>query len=167
MTTIESFEMNQMDDLKRRHNIERDIIYPFDLGIYRNLTEKLGPNPLYWMIPWKPLGDGLHFITNNNKDIQWPPREYFIYKKYPAGKPSREHKKILKRNPLVRRGSEGYIVTPLSASDREAMVQGTYEYPEKQDEFSSTDFDSLEDSAEDEVSDNETLADRKSRIKVE
>ena len=68
---------------------------------------------------------------------------------------------------IVRRGSEGYLVQTISVEDREAMVNGTYESVDKEEEYvSSTDFDSL-DEDEDHVeidSDSELLGDRQKRL---
>jgi hypothetical protein len=165
VTTIESFENQSIESLQNAGVIPKDIIYPYDLGFFGNAREILGNFWYLWFLPLPPRGDGISFKTNSKTPVQWPPREYYLHKKYPKGKQSRDSRKHLKRNPLVRRSSEGYIVKPITAEDRERMVQGTYEYPQK-DEYSesSTDYDSLDESASDQ-SENETLHQRQQRIK--
>jgi len=54
-TTVEFCEKRNADDSKITDRGERvNVLYsrsPYDLGIYRNLKETLGPNPLLWLIP--------------------------------------------------------------------------------------------------------------------
>lgn len=139
-----------------------------------------------WCIPGVPsLGTGFSYPKTDPHAI-WPPKEYYLHKKYPYGKPSKQDKVEGKRVPRVRRGSEGYIVPHITAEDREAMVSGTYytesaeanSVPSKNEssDVSSTDYDSLEDEFEDDEkskskststddgSDNELLGERKKRL---
>lgn len=53
-----------------------DFIFPYDLGMFRNIYNNLG-NPLLWILPWSgPPGSGYKFETNNEGDqlnLPWPP----------------------------------------------------------------------------------------------
>ncbi|KAJ3369804.1 Palmitoyltransferase [Kappamyces sp. JEL0680] len=174
ITTIEDHENASIEKLKKRGIIPHDISYPYDLGIYGNFKQVFGNAWYLWCLPLKPPGDGVYFPAKHS--IPWPPRQYYLYKKYPYGKPSKKDRDEEKRRGLVRRGSEGYVVQSLTAEEREQMVQGTFVRKDRQadtdDYVSSTDYDSLEeddvaekqppkDSAVD--SDDEVLADRQKR----
>lgn len=170
LTTIEDFENRKIDDLKKQGVISKDREFPYDLGTFKNISSLFGSNWFFWCLPLNPVCDGFVYETNDKDQMSWPPREYYLHKKYPNGKPSKAHKeqrKDLKRNPLVRRGSEGYLCKQLTAEDREKMVNGTYKYPTEPEEeiVSSTDFDSLDDDSSDEqekveemLSENEPLS---------
>jgi hypothetical protein len=162
VTTIESFENQSIASLQKAGVIPKDIVYPYDLGFVRNAQEVLGDYWYIWFLPFPPKGDGMSFKANSRQPAQWPPREYYLQKKYPHGKNNHKAKTAVIKNPLVRRGSEGYIVTPITAADREKMVQGTYEYPKEE---SSTDFDSLGETSDE--SDSELLFHRQERLKQE
>eukprot|EP00929_Paragymnodinium_shiwhaense_P101535 TRINITY_DN64697_c0_g1_i1.p2 TRINITY_DN64697_c0_g1~~TRINITY_DN64697_c0_g1_i1.p2 ORF type:complete len:358 (-),score=65.08 TRINITY_DN64697_c0_g1_i1:120-1193(-) len=42
----------------------------YDLGVYRNVCSVLGPNPLFWLVPWShPEGEGLQFSTNRRSSF--------------------------------------------------------------------------------------------------
>ncbi|KAI8905102.1 DHHC palmitoyltransferase-domain-containing protein [Gorgonomyces haynaldii] len=129
-TTIESFENSKIEDLKRKQKIPQDLKYPYDLGWYKNVCFVLGDRWYLWLLPFGAQGDGLEFETTTKNP--WPPKEYYLYKKYPYGK-----QKDLKH---VRRDSEGYVVKMLSAEEREQLVQA----PPKIEAESSTDYDSLD-----------------------
>lgn len=52
-----------------------DIVFPYDLGFYRNTVNALGL-PWTWLLPWgKPATDGIHFeiVTDDQLDLPWPP----------------------------------------------------------------------------------------------
>ncbi|KAI8393351.1 zf-DHHC-domain-containing protein [Radiomyces spectabilis] len=59
-TTIEGRERTKVKRLIRRRKIA-PIQFPFDVGIYRNISAVLGSNPLLWMWPQRMGGDGLSF----------------------------------------------------------------------------------------------------------
>lgn len=53
-----------------------DLVFPYDLGIWSNLTNALG-NPWTWLLPWgQAKGNGYEYITNDDDDqlgLPWPP----------------------------------------------------------------------------------------------
>lgn len=53
-----------------------DFIFPYDLGLFRNVYNNLG-NPLLWLLPWSGApGNGIEFETNTDGDqldLPWPP----------------------------------------------------------------------------------------------
>jgi hypothetical protein len=53
--------------------------YPFDIGIYRNISEVMGPNPWTWLWPKEMQSDGLSFPVTAETDPRlpyyWPPRD--------------------------------------------------------------------------------------------
>lgn len=53
-----------------------DVVFPYDLGLWTNLTDALGP-PWLWPVPWAgPRGNGYTFATNDDDDqlnLPWPP----------------------------------------------------------------------------------------------
>lgn len=53
-----------------------DFIFPYDLGMFRNIYSNLG-NPLFWLLPWSNApGNGYEFKTNTEGDqlnLPWPP----------------------------------------------------------------------------------------------
>jgi palmitoyltransferase len=157
-TTIESFENNTIDDMKRRKQIPNNTIYPFDLGVVNNFRCILGKNMLSWLVPQSMTGDGVTFEVRADGTIPWPPREYYLHKKYPGGK------KHMKHNPLVQKDKEGYLVKQLSAEDRERLLNKNYEDADSQDYVSSTDYDSLE-SDEEIDDDDQPLYERKKHLK--
>lgn len=187
ITTIEDHENNTIEGLKKRDIVPKTSTYPYDLGVYKNFCQVFGGNWYVWFIPGVPsLGTGFAFPKTDPETI-WPPKEYYLHKKYPYGKPTKQDKVHGKRVPRVRRGSEGYIIPNITAEDREAMVTGTY-YAESAEtisaspmnesgDVSSTDYDSLEDDFEederegmpqvpatDDSSDNELLGERKKKL---
>lgn len=164
ITTIEESENSSIASLQSRDIIPKSITYPYDLGIYNNFKQVFGPYWVLWIFPFPSHGDGFNFPVTHT--TTWPPRQYYLYKKYPHGKPSKSERN---GKNIVRRGSEGYLVKSISAADREAMVNGTYEPVDDvagEEYVSSTDYDSL-DEDEDHVdidSDSELLGDRKKRL---
>ena len=165
ITTIEDHENSSIEKLKRRGIIPKDIIYPYDLGVWNNFKQVFGDKWYLWCLPIKGSGDGLHYQVKEK--ITWPPRQYYIYKKYPQGKLSRKDREDNKQRGLVRRDSEGYIVKQLTAQDRESLLQDLVEKVPL-NYVSSTDYDSLESEEKEEGlladSDDEVLADRMKRI---
>ncbi|TPX63710.1 hypothetical protein SpCBS45565_g06418 [Spizellomyces sp. 'palustris'] len=139
VTTIESFENAKIEELVRRGKIASEDVsaYPYDLGGYRNLQSVLGKRWWLWWVPQPTPGDGIHHQVNSTAlrrvaeghPIQWPPRAYFAYKKYPHGKPrkgSREDRmenSVFGSSPRVRRGSEGYVVREWTPEERKRMVE--------------------------------------------
>lgn len=136
LTTIESFENPKIEDLVRKGKIAAEDVceYPYDLGLYRNLQAVLGKRWWLWWLPQRAPDDGIHFevneITqqrlNEGEIVQWPPKAYFVYKRYPHGKPTRatkydEGEEVI-NPPRVRRGSEGYIVREWTAEERQRML---------------------------------------------
>lgn len=53
-----------------------DFIFPYDLGMFRNIYENLG-SPLFWLLPWSLApGNGFQFDTETDGDqlnLPWPP----------------------------------------------------------------------------------------------
>lgn len=53
-----------------------DVIFPYDLGIFRNIYCNMG-NPLFWIFPWSGApGNGYEFETETDGDqlnLPWPP----------------------------------------------------------------------------------------------
>ncbi|KAI9202668.1 DHHC palmitoyltransferase-domain-containing protein [Polychytrium aggregatum] len=133
VTTIESFENAKIEELKRKQVIPQDRIFPYDLGWFRNLKAVLGPRWYLWMLPLPAIGTGLEFpinpfIKDQIKAGEWPPKEYYIYKKDPGrfSQTELQKQRADKRRNYgvhVRRGSEGYIVRPVSAEERERQIQ--------------------------------------------
>lgn len=168
-TTIESFENDKVRTLHQQGKISNPGAYPYDLGYFKNFCMIFGPRWYLWWVPFGAFGDGIHFKTaDNSKRSSWPPRNYYLFKKYPYGR-----KKDFPSH--VRRGSEGYVVKTLSFDDREKLISNA-PVDVIEDYESSTDFDSLDEFDNEEEmekegiprqfqdSDNETLADRKQRI---
>ncbi|KAJ3322849.1 Palmitoyltransferase [Boothiomyces sp. JEL0866] len=166
VSTIESFEMNTIDDMKRRGQIPKEKRFPYDLGVYRNFKAMFGDNILFWWFPKAAKGDGVKYDVDPEVKNEWPPREYYLYKKYPNGKPSKADQAELRRFKHHRKGSEGYLVKQLTPEEREALVNNPPKDQEIEEEFvSSTDYDSLYSEEEvEEDSDEESLMARQRRI---
>nr|XP_019042469.1 palmitoyltransferase PFA4 [Kwoniella bestiolae CBS 10118]OCF21399.1 palmitoyltransferase PFA4 [Kwoniella bestiolae CBS 10118] len=62
-TTIEGWEKDKVATLVRRGKI-KEIKYPYNIGVLKNVQSVLGPNPLLWMWPQPMRGDGLSFPVN-------------------------------------------------------------------------------------------------------
>ncbi|KAG1169709.1 hypothetical protein G6F70_008178 [Rhizopus microsporus] len=77
-TNIEAWERGKVETLIRRGKI-LPVNYPFDIGIYKNICQVLGPNPLLWLWPQRAVGDGLSFPVVSGTDPRlpyyWPPRD--------------------------------------------------------------------------------------------
>ena len=171
VTTIESFENSSIEDLIAKKRIDSDIAYPYDLGIFKNLQFVFGPNVYLWAFPHDAFGDGINFETND-QSITWPPKEYYLYKKYPYGKP----KKHSSGRNHVRKDSEGFVVKMMTAEEREALLDMKKGAEQHASQDSSTDYDSMDDFIEDHTkeviqnqsedeSESETLAQRRTVLK--
>jgi hypothetical protein len=97
ITTIESWEMKKIEKMMRDGQIKK-AEFPYHIGIYHNICQVLGPNPLLWLWPQRMLGDGLTYPVAKHLSLPviWPPTEYEASKR--------------KYTPLVRKDSEGYLV---------------------------------------------------------
>ncbi|KIK94149.1 hypothetical protein PAXRUDRAFT_828289 [Paxillus rubicundulus Ve08.2h10] len=77
-TTIEGWEKDKATTLKRHGKI-REVKFPYNLGIRRNIASVLGNNPLFWCCPTVPPGTGLKYQLSVGSDptVQhaWPPRD--------------------------------------------------------------------------------------------
>ncbi|WFC98016.1 protein S-acyltransferase [Malassezia yamatoensis] len=77
-TTIETHEQERVTRLIRRGQIPY-IEYPFDVGLWRNVTDVMGNNVLTWLWPFsEPVHDGLSFSTCQaypEAQFLWPPRD--------------------------------------------------------------------------------------------
>ncbi|KAI0778969.1 zf-DHHC-domain-containing protein [Trametes elegans] len=88
-TTIEGWEKDKVATLVRRGRI-REIKFPYNLGMRRNIEAVLGPNPLLWCCPTVPPGNGLKYPIAEGDDSpageEWPPRdpEAYVYPDPPA-----------------------------------------------------------------------------------
>ncbi|KAI0354615.1 zf-DHHC-domain-containing protein [Trametes cingulata] len=89
-TTIEGWEKDKVATLVRRGRI-REIKFPYNLGMRRNIDAVLGPNPLTWCCPSvPPQGDGLKYPLADGDDSggeEWPPRDPEAYE-YPDADPN-------------------------------------------------------------------------------
>ncbi|EGF83423.1 hypothetical protein BATDEDRAFT_22112 [Batrachochytrium dendrobatidis JAM81] len=136
VTTIESMENGKIDELMRRGKIPNTYVYPYTLSVFRNFQAVFGQRWYLWWMPASAPGNGLVFPVNENGTLGlWPPREYYLYRKYPYGKPSMEERRANKAarreakvfmasgKKHVRRDSEGYIVKNIVAEDREEQLR--------------------------------------------
>lgn len=105
-STVEIHENGKIESLVEKGKLKEEDIgkYPYDLGWYENVKSILGNNPLFWFVPFvKSPGNGLLYKIRDDLNIvnyvQWPPREYYFYKKYPYGK-SKSNKKTKKRRDI-------------------------------------------------------------------
>ncbi|EIE89830.1 hypothetical protein RO3G_14541 [Rhizopus delemar RA 99-880] len=60
-SNIEAWERGKVETLVRRGKIQ-PIKYPFDIGIYKNICQVLGPKPMLWLWP-----QTLNLITMKKK----------------------------------------------------------------------------------------------------
>ncbi|KAI8897943.1 DHHC palmitoyltransferase-domain-containing protein [Globomyces pollinis-pini] len=168
-TTIENSENSTIESLKKRNIIPEDKVFPYDLGWYNNFQQMFGNYWFLWWLPFGSYGNGIDYPKRpGTEHYSWPPREYYLYKKYPYGKPSKQERKEEKRRRKdnhIRRGSEGYLVKQLTAEEREQLVTGkSNEIDDDQSEdASSTDYDSLEESEEFDT-DEEVLQETQTRM---
>ncbi|KAI7863572.1 DHHC palmitoyltransferase-domain-containing protein, partial [Spinellus fusiger] len=59
-SSIEAWERGKVSDLVRRGKIP-PVMYPFDVGLYKNISSVLGPNPLLWLWPQPAHTNGMDF----------------------------------------------------------------------------------------------------------
>ncbi|KAI0673782.1 zf-DHHC-domain-containing protein [Trametes maxima] len=88
-TTIEGWEKDKVATLVRRGRI-REIKFPYNLGMRRNIDSVLGTNPLTWCCPTVPPGNGLKYPLAEGDDSageEWPPRDPEAYM-YPDEDPN-------------------------------------------------------------------------------
>ncbi|KAI8930030.1 DHHC palmitoyltransferase-domain-containing protein [Entophlyctis helioformis] len=137
VTTIESMENNKIEDLIRRGKVPADRKYPYDLGVMRNFQMVFGERWYLWWLPAAAPGDGLRFDVTETGHA-WPPREYYLARKYPYGKPPKSERRAANQDvdegfvrrsdgrawgPHVRRGSEGLVVSPFTDVDRQEQLR--------------------------------------------
>ena len=134
-----SIEYEEYYDVKK--NLHNNFIFPYELGIVNNIKTLFGTNVLLWIFPIHPTGEGVEFVTINALD--WPPIEYKKAYKYNNFTDSEDDEEIQvknndyeemftpgsllynlhnKKNKLVRKGSEGYLVREYTTQEREEMV---------------------------------------------
>ncbi|KAI0756348.1 zf-DHHC-domain-containing protein [Daedaleopsis nitida] len=80
-TTIEGWEKDKVATLVRRGRI-REIKFPYNLGVRRNIEAVLGPRPLLWCCPTVPPGNGLKYPLAGGDDSsgeEWPPKDPDVY----------------------------------------------------------------------------------------
>ncbi|RPD57081.1 palmitoyltransferase PFA4 [Lentinus tigrinus ALCF2SS1-6] len=80
-TTIEGWEKDKVATLVRRGRI-REIKFPYNLGVRRNIDSVLGPSPLMWCCPTVPPGNGLKYPLADGDDSageEWPPKDPDAY----------------------------------------------------------------------------------------
>ncbi|KAM5535856.1 hypothetical protein V8D89_010474 [Ganoderma adspersum] len=97
-TTIEGWEKDKVATLIRRGRI-REIKFPYNLGMRRNIDSVLGPNPLFWCCPNASPGNGLKYPLadgDDNEGEPWPPEDPDRYI-YPEDDPN--HKLELPASP--------------------------------------------------------------------
>ncbi|KAI8888132.1 zf-DHHC-domain-containing protein [Backusella circina FSU 941] len=143
-TTIEAWERGKVNKLIRRGKITA-VLYPFDIGIYKNICTVLGSFPLLWLVPQKIKGDGLSFPVRDQTDARlpyyWPPRDPEELKpsifsmKY---KRMQQTKRLLQKDPMaVLPEQEDEFYDSGSASDIDSIGHeeegiGMYAYYEDQ-----------------------------------
>ncbi|GJJ78833.1 palmitoyltransferase ZDHHC6 [Entomortierella parvispora] len=76
-STIEAWEQEKVEAMIKKGRI-RKILYPYDVGCWKNYLQVLGPNIWLWLWPQQMLGTGTDFEVLDDKDaaLIWPPREY-------------------------------------------------------------------------------------------
>ncbi|KAJ3023762.1 Palmitoyltransferase [Thoreauomyces humboldtii] len=153
VTTIESFENDRIHELERAGKLPKGAskAYPYDLGTtFANVAETLGRRWWLWPLPLGPPGDGIRHRVGphvpEDGPVQWPPKAYFVYRRYPHGRPSRaERERDREREAMtadpgagprrpgrVRRGSEGFLVREWTSREREEEVRKALEWDAKQ-----------------------------------
>ncbi|KAH9849211.1 palmitoyltransferase PFA4 [Lenzites betulinus] len=88
-TTIEGWEKDKVATLVRRGRI-REIKFPYNLGMRKNIDSMLGSNPMMWCCPTVPQGNGLKYPLAQGDDSageEWPPRDPEAYT-YPEADPN-------------------------------------------------------------------------------
>ncbi|KAI8973479.1 zf-DHHC-domain-containing protein, partial [Mycotypha africana] len=64
-TTIEAWEKGRSLTIKRMESV-KNIKYPYNRGIYKNLTAVLGKRPIFWLIPQPTTGNGFEFSIDDD-----------------------------------------------------------------------------------------------------
>ncbi|KAI0078856.1 zf-DHHC-domain-containing protein [Panus rudis PR-1116 ss-1] len=81
-TTIEGWEKDKAATLMRRGKI-REVRFPYNLGLRRNIASVMGDNPLLWCWPTVPPGNGLRYPLaeghGDDEEASWPPRDPSTY----------------------------------------------------------------------------------------
>lgn len=95
LTTNQYEELMEMDEIEQEQDIDQserqpldpdgvvpltftpdDLIFPYDLGPWKNITNALG-SPWTWPMPWgRAKGNGYEYATNEDDDqlgLPWPP----------------------------------------------------------------------------------------------
>ncbi|CAO3650714.1 unnamed protein product [Mucor hiemalis] len=125
-SNIEAWERGKVEKLVTRGKIP-PVKYPFDIGLYKNICEVLGPKPWLWLWPQKVQGDGLSFPvipgTDPRLPYQWPPRDpddlrpSIFSDKY---KRDQERRRLLAEDPnAIIEDSEGYYDSGSFVTDSE------------------------------------------------
>ena len=168
ITTIESFELENIQEMKEK-NSEIEFEFPFHLGMYKNFQSLFGENPLFWWVPKKmESGDGMHYKTKDGMSMEWPPKQYYLLRRFPhlssdilkKSKDSKDSQDLddmddIQFHSHVRKGSEGYIVREWTLEERQQAEcikdkgQNVKQKPKPLITFDS-DFDSLDDTDPDE-----------------
>ncbi|KAG0747896.1 hypothetical protein G6F57_001720 [Rhizopus arrhizus] len=124
-TNIEAWERGKVEMLIQRGKI-LPTQYPYDIGLYINICQVLGPNPLLWLWPQRTPGDGLSFPVILGIDpylpYHWPPRDpddlrpSIFSSRY---RRQQEAKRLLAENPSasIEDDSEGYYDSGSFVSD--------------------------------------------------
>ncbi|EPB87803.1 hypothetical protein HMPREF1544_05332 [Mucor circinelloides 1006PhL] len=124
-TTIEGWERTKTKRLINRRKID-PVEFPFDVGFYKNICSVLGDNPLLWVWPSAPKGDGLKYTVKPDTDplipYSWPPRDPKDLG--PSFIERIEQEQTTEGPKLVRRDSEGYLVREITMEDRMRMLNG-------------------------------------------
>jgi len=68
-TTVESWEKDKVAVMFKKGRT-RQIKFPYDIRMRRNIESVLGPNPLLWCCPSRTPGSGLKYELSNN-DGEW------------------------------------------------------------------------------------------------
>ncbi|KAI8878687.1 zf-DHHC-domain-containing protein [Backusella circina FSU 941] len=124
-TTIEGGEIRKTKRLIKRKKIDK-VEFPFRLSVYNNICSVFGNNPILWVLPLPPPGDGIKFEvkegTNPLVPYCWPPCDL----NKPLYLDDENGDQIINEqengSELVRRDSEGYLVKPISMQDRMRML---------------------------------------------
>ncbi|KAI7896792.1 DHHC palmitoyltransferase-domain-containing protein, partial [Mucor mucedo] len=125
-TNIEAWERGKVETLIKRGKI-LPVQYPFDIGLYQNICNVLGPKPLLWLWPKQMQGDGLSFPVIHGTDprlpFYWPPRDpddlrpSIFSSKY---KRQQEKQQLLREDPnAIVEESEGYYDSGSFVTDSE------------------------------------------------
>lgn len=151
-TTIETYERDRIESLVTRGVISKErAANPYDLGYVANFKQVLGKMWWAWLLPQSAEGDGISFEVNEGARkngqlvehegrkyvlVTYPPPEYYQH----YGKRRREEadsaaeapdmdvgeqnggEEVQRREPRVRRGSEGYVVRTMTEEERERLL---------------------------------------------